>query len=238
MKLSIIVSSASILLSSVPIAFSIEVSLCVGRLLQESLDSPVVVRTFTSSPLSLSLHYDAFTHPTISFDVRTYHPPGPQLRGSSAVGVDEDFDKYDDENNIALFAETANNDIKCIWSSPFQACKGQYPVLYTCSVAKYSKVCCTVSSITKPKFNTYGQCTKGGSVPAPTPPAPKPTQANLQCIWNSPFKECTGQHPVLYSCSVAKYSKVCCTVSTIHEANMSPYGRCTFVPNDLEIKVE
>jgi hypothetical protein len=43
---------------------------------------------------------------------------------------------------------------------------------------------------------------------------------------------------VLYSCSVAKYSKVCCTVSTIYEANMSPYGRCTIVPNDLEIKVE
>jgi len=156
----------------------------------------------------------------------------------NAIAVDEVLDKDDVENNIALFAETVNNDIKCIWNSPFQACKGQYPVLYTCSVAKYSKVCCTVSSITKPKFNTYGQCTKGGSVPAPTPPAPKPTQANLQCIWNSPFKKCTGQHPVLYSCSVAKYSKVCCTVSTIYEANMSPYGRCTIVPNDLEIKVE
>lgn len=147
-----------------------------------------------------------------------------------AIVVDEVLDKDDVENSIALIAETANNDIKCIWNSPFQTCKGQYPVLYTCSVAKYSKVCCTVSSVTKPKFNTYGQCTKGGSVPAPTPPAPKPTQANLQCIWNSPFKECTGQYPVLYSCSVAKYSKVCCTVSTIYEANLNPYGRCTIVP--------
>jgi hypothetical protein len=156
----------------------------------------------------------------------------------NAVVVDVDLDKNDVKNDIALASEGTNNDIKCIWNSPFQACNGQYPVLYTCSVAKYSKVCCTVSSIKNPKFNTYGQCTKGGSVPAPTPPAPTPTQANLKCIWNSPFKGCMGQYPVLYSCSVAKYSKVCCNVSTIHEANLNPYGRCTFVPNVLELEVE
>jgi hypothetical protein len=53
------------------------------------------------------LQYTSVTRPTISF--------GPQLRGSSAVGVDEDFDKYKDSGKCGSQKDgRAKHEDECI----------------------------------------------------------------------------------------------------------------------------
>lgn len=170
----------------------------------------------------------------------------PKYKTICSTPVDEDFvldsasevegDKFHVDGIVEVFEteneEVLNADIKCIWNSPFQACTGAYPKLYTCSVPKYSKVCCTDSTITQSKFDKYGTCTKGGAVPVPPAPTPtKPTQPtydSIKCYWDSTWTKCKNPYPVPYTCD-GKQKNVCCTVSSITKPTLKDFGTCTKV---------
>lgn len=202
--------------------------------------------------------------------------PAPTPSNTDPVSLAEviTFEEAEDEEYVvdsgnefnAFIAQPASgntNSLQCTWQSSLektsnhkQACQSlsnDYTEPYTCD-GNHKNICCTVSNIVKPKFDSFGTCSKNGVaanpnvVPAPvptplvTPTLPKPASGNdsltpLKCNWSPTFASFTNhkqaciaandEYTVPYTCD-GEYTNICCTVSGITNPTFDnkKFGTC------------